>query len=209
MTFGKRFRNLWRECNLTERIMVVFTGVLAAASIYQFIIMGGQLDTMRKDQRPWINVSFTQNPLQVFAPIGGTIHLTNTGKTPARVIVGDFVIEKVKNREQPVMDYAGPVQRTTRGMITPNDDTPSDMLVHRIRSGVNNAVEVDPLTAPEFEDFNQLNIFFVLYGTVHYTDFFGAKHWTKFCRVIGPPNPPIGSTFSGKKCTDYPDIDSN
>src|SRR4051812_8111045 len=58
MGFDRRLRELWKACSLTDRIIAVFTGVLACAAIYQFVIMGNQLDTMRKEQRPWIKVSF-------------------------------------------------------------------------------------------------------------------------------------------------------
>lgn len=93
-------------------------------------------------------------------------------------------------------------------MITPND-TPQDISIERVRSGANNAVESDPLIASELDDFNQLRIFFVVYGTVHYSDFFGTDHWTKFCTVLVPSNPPAHSTMTGQSCTNYGDVDSN
>jgi len=50
----KRFRD-WAKQNssFTDWCIALFTLVLAVAAVYQFIIMGGQLDEMRKDQRPW------------------------------------------------------------------------------------------------------------------------------------------------------------
>lgn len=45
----------------TDWCVAVFTFVLAAAAIYQFTVMNGQLDTMRKDQRPWIDFTFASN----------------------------------------------------------------------------------------------------------------------------------------------------
>jgi hypothetical protein len=208
MSFGERFRELWKQCSLTDQIIAFFTGILAAASIYQFILMGSQLDTMRKDQRPWIKVTFSLGALQTLAPIGGAIHLVNNGKTPARGIVkGDFVVERVKNGEQPKLDYPLPHTRFTTGMITPND-TPQDVAIERMRS-IDNTVEIDPLMASELEDFNQVRIFFVVYGTVHYSDFFGTDHWTRFCTVVLPSNPPPNSSMTGQSCTKYSDVDSN
>jgi hypothetical protein len=209
MGFGERLRELWNACSLTDRIIAIFTGVLACAAIYQFVIMGNQLDTMRKDQRPWVKVSFTPAPIQPLTPIGGTVHLVNNGKTPARGTVrGDFAVETVKNGEQPKLNYPAPHTKFTTGLITPND-IPTDVPVERARSGANKAPEADPLIASEFDDFNQVKIFFVVYGTVYYADFFGTQHWTKFCTVILPPNPPPGSTMTGQSCTNYGDVDSN
>jgi hypothetical protein len=70
-------------------------------------------------------------------------------------------------------------------------------------------VESDPLIASELDDFKQVKIFFVIYGTIHYADFFGTDHWTKFCNVILPQNPPPKSTMTGQPCTNYADVDSN
>lgn len=198
-----------KRSSFTDWCIAAFTLALTVVAIYQLAITGSQLDTMRKDQRPWIKVSFTSHQTQALAPVGGTVHLVNNGKTPARGVVhGDFVVETVKNGEQPRLDYPLPYIRFTTGMITPND-TPADIFVERERSGAKNAPEIDPLMASEFEEFKQVKIFFVVYGTVHYADFFGTDHWTKFCSVILPPNPPPDSTMSGQACTNYGDVDSN
>jgi len=194
--------------NATKWI-AIFSFFLAAAAIYQFIILNRQLDTMRKDQRPWIKVTFNPGVLQPLGPIGGIVHLVNNGKTPARGIVrGDFAVEKVKNGEQPRLDYPVPHTQFTTGMITPND-VPQDIAIERVRSSKNNTVEADPLMASELDDFKQVRIFFVVYGTVYYSDFFGTDHWTKFCAVLLPSNPPPHSTMSGQSCTNYGDVDSN
>jgi hypothetical protein len=201
---------LWGECSLTDRIIAFFTAVLAVVAIYQIVITGSQLDTMRKDQRPWIKVSFTTAIAQTSAAIGGTIHLVNNGKTPARgIVVGDFVVELVKNGETPKLNYPLPHARFTTGMIVPND-IPLDFEIDRLRAGENNTIEIDPLMASELEDFNHGRIFFVAYGTVNYSDFFGSKHWTKFCTVILTSiQPPPKPTFTGQTCTNYGDVDSN
>ncbi len=168
---------LWKRCSLTDRIIAFFTAVLAVTSIYQFIVMNGQLNTMRKDQRPWVDISFTPGPAQALAPIGGTIRFENKGKTPARGVVrGEFVVEKVRNREQPRLDYTKPYAEFTMGMITP-EDAPLDMAVQRLRSSsTDKGAQADRLTVSEFEEFSQVKIFFVIYGTIYYSDFFGTSH---------------------------------
>ena len=194
-----------RDKSFTDWCIAGFTFVLAGASIYQFIIMGRQLDTMRKDQRPWIRVSFDPAPMQVLGPIGGTVHLINNGKTPAKGVWAEMTIERIKNGEQPKLDYPKPYTRLYEGILFPND--PQTVWINRVRSVSGISVEPDPLTESEADDFKKVAVFFVVYGTVHYTDFFRSDHWTKFCEAILPPNTPGTATF--KPCADYGDVDSN
>lgn len=49
-----RLKEFFGRSSLTDWLLAIFTGALVAAAIYQFIIMGGQLDVMRKDLRAWI-----------------------------------------------------------------------------------------------------------------------------------------------------------
>jgi hypothetical protein len=196
------------QTSLTDRIIAFFTAVLAAAAIYQFIIMNSQLDTMRKDQRPWIKVTFTPSPLQVLTPVGGIVHLVNNGKTPARSVRGDFAVESVKNGDQ--VEFHNPHAHvvTMTGMITPND-VPIDVQVERKKlASDGNTLESDPLTASEVKNLQpQINIFFVVYGKVSYSDFFGIDHWTKFCQYMVPTNS-VGSV-TAERCANYGDVDSN
>jgi hypothetical protein len=204
----QRFKEYVRSSSsFTDWCIAAFTFVLAAASIYQFIIMGGQLDTMRKDQRPWIRVVFSAAPMQALAPIGGTVQLVNNGKTPARgKIRGDFVVAKIKNGEQPGFDYPQPHVIAKMGMISPGD-TPQNVTIERKQLAANGTdIESYPLTAPEFEDVKQLKIFFIVYGTVHYADFFGTDHWTRFCQYMVPAN--VSGSVTAEPCAEYSDVDS-
>jgi hypothetical protein len=194
-----------RRSSLTDWIIAVFTVVLAVAAIHQFRIMNDQLNTMRKDQRPWIKVAFDPAPIQALEPMGGTVHVVNNGKTPARSVSIEVLFEKVKNGEQPKLDYPKPYMKLDEGTLFPND--PQNAWVQRVRSAANKSVEADPLTQSEVEDFTKLSVFFVIYGTAHYSDFFGVDHWTKFCQPIVTANTSGTATF--KPCTDYGDVDSN
>jgi hypothetical protein len=205
-----RLQKAWKwvkhESTFTNVMITAFTGILALAAIYQFVILNSQLDTMRKDQRPWIKITLTADKPTTLAPLGGTIHLVNNGKTPAKGIIhGDFVVEIIKNGDQPRLDYPWPHIRFTMGMIVPSD-TPSDIVVYRLRAANNTSgVEPDNLTVAEFNDFIALKTFVVIYGTVHYADFFGTEHWTKFCAPLIPEH--TAGDFSYKPCSDYGDVD--
>jgi hypothetical protein len=203
-------REMMKRSSFTDWCIMLFTGVLAVAAIYQFIIMGSQLDTMRKDQRPWIKITFSADKIAALAPLGGTIHLVNSGKTPAKGIVhGEFVVEIIKNGNEPKLDYpSSPHAHFTTGMIVPND-APNDVAVYRMREEANSpsGAVADTLTVNEVEDFTGLKTFIIIYGTVHYADFFGADHWTKFCQPIIREN--ANAVFTFRPCSNYGDVDSN
>ena len=217
MGLGKRLKHwrkslgeLWGQCSLTDRIIAIFTVVLAVAAIYQFIIMGSQLDTMRKDQRPWIKLSFTSSPTGASVPIGGIVEIVNNGKTPARgKVTADFVVEKIKNGDEPTFDYPQPHAVVIMGMIPPNDKPQSIYIERKQLAADGKTVESDPLTPDEFRDFTDVKIFFIAYGTIHYSDFFGRDHWTTFCNWMTPPTPPSGTSVSASRCSKYADVDQN
>jgi hypothetical protein len=195
-----------REKTFTDWCMAAFTLVLAAFAIFQFFILRGQLDTMKKDQRPWVKVSFEPAPIQPLAPIGGTVRLVNNGKTPARNVWFEAEVVRVQNGEQPTFDYPKPYARVYPGIFFPSDPE-NGIPVSRLRSAADKSTVLDPLTQSEVDDFNKLAVFFVVYGTVHYTDFFNSDHWTKFCWPIYAAH--TSGTLTFKACTDYGDIDSN
>jgi hypothetical protein len=190
--------------NATKWI-AIFTFFLAAAAIYQFIILNRQLDTMRKDQRPWLKLDFSLNNLAVGQPITATMHIVNNGKTPARVVRGDMAIERVKNGELARLNYPLPHSGFTTGLVFPN--VPVDAPITMVRNSATGTPENDLLMQSELDDFQHLRIFFVVYATVYYKDFFRVDHWTKMCAVETPINVP--GTFTGQNCTNYGDIDAN
>jgi len=85
-----------------------------------------------------------------------------------------------------------------------------DARVSGLRTTASNerGAEPDLLSKSEFDDFTNTRIFFVVYGTVHYGDFFGIDHWTKFCGFAYVASTP-SSTVTAKRCSDYSDVDDN
>jgi hypothetical protein len=201
------FRERLKQSSVADWLLLLFTAVIAGATIYQFIILGGQLDAMRKDQRPWVKVAFEIGTVTAQSPIIGVAHIVNGGKTPARDLRGEIVIERVKNGEEPTFGYPNPHSEFTTGTLFPNE-APANVPIQRVRY-INNgpATEDDILTQTEFEDFRKTRVFFVIYGTVFYKDFFGIGHWTKQCAFFAPVDVP--GQFTAQKCTNYSDIDNN
>lgn len=194
------------KSSFTDWCLVFFTGVLAVAAIYQFWILNGQLDAMRKDQRPWIKMTFGINELRIQSPISGTAHIVNEGKTPAREIYARVVIEEVQNGKEPKLDYNAPHGGATTGTLFPNEP-PEPFTVMKRRISSNGTPEDDIFTQTKSDDFVNGRIFYVMYGTIFYTDFFGTKHWTKQCSFHVVPG--FVGTFTAQKCTNYGDIDNN
>jgi hypothetical protein len=185
-------RERLKRSSITDWLLILFTAVIAGATIYQFIILGGQLDVMRKDQRPWIRVRVEVQPLPVVSPImTGTGHVRNSGKTPAKNPHAYFFFEKIQNGTEPRLDKLKADVESTTGVLFP--DEPYDV-----------PLTIYSLSATEFDEFNREKIFFVVYGRLTYTDFYNVEHWTKFCQFIG-----LHGTATAKPCADYGDLDSN
>jgi hypothetical protein len=198
-------REMIERPSLTDSCIMFFTGVLAAAAIYQFIIMGGQLDVMRKDQRPWIKLTFDRlNVKGVGSPIGGFLRANNDGKTPAKQYAGKCAMEKVRIGDQPKLDYGNAVN-FTGGTIFPNDPQARACNIQQtIYHPTGPADEAVILTKTDSEDYANGRIVFVAYGSVSYSDFFHVQHWTKYCAFFAMPE-----EVTVQNCTDYNDVDNN
>ncbi len=195
----------WTRQDFTDWAIVLFTGVLAGAGVYQFIVLGGQLDDMRKDQRPWVEISFKNGTTQLNAALSYTITIVNKGKTPARAITADMAVDEVKNGEEPRLDYPLPHGRFHTGLAFPND--PIEYPVFKVvPSDDGKSTKNYVLGQPEFDNFQAGKTFFVMYAIVSYSDFFGTKHWTRRCAAWVSQN---AQSFSGQKCTNYGDVDTN
>lgn len=211
------WKTLWEwirsSSSFTDWCLTAFTLVLATASIYQFNVMGGQLDVMRKDQRPWLKLTFDNFVTQVGSPIGGNLHMVNSGKTPAKKLEGKFAIEKVKNGEQPRLDFGNTWVTFTGGALFPNDAQAQAINMQQTVYGPSGPFyEAASLSQTDWDDYVQGRIFFVAYGSISYFDFFRVQHWTKYCVFLSAPESPaivVPRQFTAHNCTDYNDVDDN
>lgn len=187
------FQEAVKRSSVTDWCITAFTLVLSVVAVYQYFVMGNQLDTMKKDQRPWLRVTLDLRPtVDPKAPkIFGIVRLLNSGKTPAKVPVTALFTEKVSNGDQPKLPQSGYGFSNTTGIIYPNDPVPIP------------GVTFYSLSSTEYDDFVNGRIFFVIYGVTTYQDFFGTAHWSKFCQA---ETGSLGG-FTAKKCTDYNDAD--
>jgi hypothetical protein len=203
-----RVRELIERSSLTDWLLAIFTAVLAAAAIYQFVITDAQLTEMRKDERPWVKLTFDGFVAQANAPIGGTFHIVNIGKTVAKNLLGSFTIEKVQNGEQPTLDFGRAWNGMSSGALFPNDPAVQFLTKQQaVHHPSGDTYEPDILNQADFDDFNNGKIFFVAYAYLPYSDFSHIQHWTKYCTFLLPAQKT--GTATARSCTDYNNVDDN
>ena len=60
---------------------VIFTGIIAVATVWNVCVIGRQLSEMQVEQRPWIG-NIKINNIKIKSPENATVSLTNIGKSP-------------------------------------------------------------------------------------------------------------------------------
>ena len=219
----KRFRE-WvkRESSFTDWCIAGFTLVLAAASIFQFIVIGGQLDVMRKDERAWLKYELSGDPVEgnpdrkkitVTAGQSPTVQVKfiNVGKGAARKLRGKIYVECVDAEKEPHLeriesDQLFPGTIFVAGILFPTNaaETPADR--ERWKNINANLAEPDPLTESELAALLSGKAYMAVYGMILYEDVFGTPHWTKFCSWTPFAT---GGQFQASRCTQYNEADSN
>ncbi len=191
----RRIRGAWNGTSIANRMMVVFTSVIAFANIVYVIVGGcqwrtmrdqlgvmeGQLDQTRAgwhlEYRPWVTVdgarldrTFTENPTKCI------VILKNTGRTPA---VDVQIVSRV------VVSRATP---DTRNFLQGN---PEDILSQGILAPNGSWKQTLSLTMISKDIFTQIKRreqrFYVL-GRITYLDVFKERHWSTFRYTCIDPN---------------------
>lgn len=199
------FREFLKRPSVTDWCVAGFTFVLALSAIYQFIIMGGQLDVMRTDQRAWLQ--FQASPtkpgsdgatwqLTSGQPVTYPLRVVNTGKTPAKNLDMKIFIDIVPADQEPPLEYVDknsghPYGHITSGIVFPNADFNQTVV------------------RPSADGSPQLAIkdgksYLAVYGVIDYDDVFKTHRRTKFCAWIA-----TSGTFHASGCTKYNSVDTN
>lgn len=211
MRLGETIKTAFNRSSLTDWLLVVFTFVLAAAAIYQFVIMNGQLDTMRKDQRAWVSLSagdpqIARDPASGNATISWSLVLTNTGKTLARHSSVEIVVDTVRNGESPTFAYDSGITWQTDAVVFPNTPVPIiGKMLHKTK--IKDHPEQTILTPAEYQDLLDGTQYLVVYAKSSYLDIFRKEHWQHFCGFKSLSPRPINVT--ARDCTNYNDVDSD
>jgi hypothetical protein len=195
-------REFIKRPSITDWCIATFTVVLAGASIYQFVIMAGQLDTMRKDQRAWINVKVDSiSKPTVDESLFAETTIINTGKTPALHVGGDFYVEMIPNGKRPHFgEYLRPHILTSAGTLFPNAPYPIHAeMVEQVGSQLKKVL----LSDTDKKAYDAGNAWIAIHGFLDYWDVFNTRHWIRFCTWQGI----AGATFDSLDCARYNEID--
>lgn len=149
--------------------------VAVAAVLFAALQWYEMRQTLRTDQRAWVSVVGPPNfPLEgAFIP--ASIQIANTGKTPAKDIVGDVIATVLKKGEEPSFDFSKghPHNAIHTGAIFPNG--PFNVTVPVVRYGPQTSETIVP--TPELrQEITNGESFIVFFGKINYVDIFGTSH---------------------------------
>jgi hypothetical protein len=206
---------IWSWVKVTtfaDSLLILFTAALTGASLYQFLILRGQLDVMRKDQRAWV-AAVTGVPE---TPSSGTgrllkipIEIKNTGKTSARDVKVEVVARIVKNGDDPHCEYGNQVVGTSRAtkVFLPNAPRTLYGVILSAPPNEKTPAQARVVSPDEIQQLTDGREFFIVYGRVSYRDIFNQQHWTHFCSWGSLSTKP--AMFSSASCWAYNEIDDD
>jgi hypothetical protein len=209
----------------TDVATVILTAIIAGAALVSAWIFNGQLTEggkqtaaverqMRQDQRAWVyieNSVFTGWKENI--PVIVHFNLVNRGKTPAKQIKANFILEKLSADTIPTFTYEGrPRFAPQTGILVPGFVDPKPFEVQSARWGSDSMGQVTQpwlLSKTDVEELNHGRAWVVLYGEIRYNDIFGTPHWIKLCEWTSGRVDLVRSSAPAKACIDYNDADDN
>ena len=216
MSYARAFCSWWNP----NRIMALFTVVIAGVATIQACIYSSQLNEMRIDQRAWLGVKFVPTQPAVDSPFTWPLIITNTGKTPAKNIRA-MVIIRYLPVESPIdlrtieeMRAAGIKQTDTTplwmrfetGVLFPNDPTTVSQFTYA--QGAANKPQKDIWDSTLQDRYAKGQLYIEMNGRFDYDDAAGNPHWTQICNIATSPGQVIPLETS-KACVANNNIDDN
>jgi hypothetical protein len=199
--------------------LAVFTALLVLVSAFQigFLVSANETatkaanaardaveatrDATRIDQRAWVSLKnvFTDPKIpEVGKTIRFSVEFYNSGKTPARKLIGNAVVDPVAKGGEPNFSYTGDKQ-IAAGYMAPNSMSNADLFPAISRS----TGKPGPLTQPLFDGITNGDIILYVHGRIDYEDIFGLPHWTTFCWFYLPGNGQFGACAAHNDSDDY------
>jgi len=205
--------NIWKTMNIFERIMAILTFAGVVIAIFTGLIFWKQLDEMKTDERAWLNISsgIVQFPKDISSvstvPVSVPMTINNIGKTAARTIRSEFVMDYEVNGQSPDFVYDGRVRTySTTGIMFPNAPQPVEVAFAKAQLGnPNGPAESRYLTPSEYQDLSNGNAYMAIYARATFADIFGTQHWLRYCTFFAAPN--AKAIVTARQCTDYNDTD--
>lgn len=203
----------------SNRIMAVFTVVIAAIGLLQVCIYKSQLDEMRIDQRAWLGIKPVTVQPTLNSNLPSQFVINNIGKTTAKSITGEFTTRYLEAstpidfRSQKELKATGIKWSESMpmwGAFSTGVLFPNDPIVIPFTAAEGNATNPRPIQwdAALQGRYSRGEIYIETHGRFTYRDAAGNYHWTQFCNIITSPGRGVSSEI-GTACADYNNIDNN
>ena len=121
---AKRLRSTSKKLTISEWLTVIFTGVIAAATVWNVYVVTGQLGEMRVEQRPWLRITpkaignLTRSFKGLSIPV--TYEIKNVGHNPAMRVKVISIIAEANVIAKPGV-IKGELTESVAGVCSDND----------------------------------------------------------------------------------------
>ena len=219
---ASKFAKFFRWWN-PQRVMALFTVVIAAVAVLQWSVYRAQLDQMRIDQRAWLEVKFTPfQPPIINSTVPAPFVVTNTGKTVAEKLIGwiyyryEPMDRTIDTRDPSAISWSV-IQEGGQeiawvnihgGVLGTNSPTTFSQAVMVISPRPKALPEPLAWTKALQAEWDNGEIYFALTGKLSYFDTAGYSHWTTFCATFTPPMKTV-SLQTAEACSQFNSMDTN
>jgi len=179
-----------------QRMATAMEGVLTQAqNTLDATVKQGQ-----QEQRPWINIAFTDFHWSENAPLNVRMHLINSGRTPAETLRGHAIVEKISRGNVPHFSERYPGNDFGTGLLVPNLVIDQWAFQSLRAKGI-----LWKASAPDVAEINRGYAYIAVHGIARYDDVYGRPHWIKFCSYSSGDMPAVQRFVS--PCSNYNDVD--
>lgn len=157
-------------------------------------------------ERAWL--AMTSGNVRIGAPDAKKLRLavvdmqiTNSGKTPAKQIFAEVIVDVVRNNAKWNADYNSlPSTGQTTNVILAGDSSKFSASLQRAAA---TGTEPTLLSEADWQQLVEGRDYIIVYGRMTYRDSFGRWHWQHFCSWSAFAQ----GEFSAQDCTAYNDMD--
>lgn len=206
MKFWPNKENLnWWEFALT----ILITVIIAAELVIAIYTVRESERAVRLNERPWVNISVGQGRLIDGHPLLMPITFVNSGKSPAKDVSGEIVVNLLRKGQEPTFAYETGHPRYAVDVGTAAPNFPATLSWAVLPESLPPSEELKPiLVSPAIrQGIMDGTLYIVVHAKISYSDIFGTKHWLAFCSYV--ENPPLLSGPNASKCAQYNDVDKN
>ena len=193
-----------RTMNILTLLILCSYVVLAFISFRQLRLTQ---QSLRTDERPWVKISskVKVEGLVEDVPLSAIMEFKNVGKTAAKDVYMEIVMQVTPNGSIPNFGFEGPAVRNTMGAMFPND--PLTLPIAPFTQTGKGQYQPLNLSHHDLEELQAGRAYIMVYAQVFYYDIFGVQHWTRSCGWHSVP--PVEGKYTARECTAYNSIDNS